>query len=845
MIIALIYPINIFSDNLTNDPDTVPLKQSSTVKTAIYNDSYKQHGSHYNKIWGEHYRKLYYTPITARSVSLETLYGGLKFVDQIPQLHAVVFEDNTGKKYMVKPMGGSSSFLESGFFRDIFKIDDFRNTYIGDFVKEAYTIIHPYSFIVSDELAGKAGLNSNTTQIVYFTGNNYTDTIADGTNINNKLSSISQFPQYNSCDVITDIEVLLAKLQSDPKSRIDRGKYIRTRLFDMLIGDWNKIPENWAWNGFIQKDSTIIYEPDVIDRSYAFAKVDGTLFKQLLEMLGLNFITNYESEIKDIKRINKLGFALDIALTNGSSVNDWISEAAYLRNTLSNIVIDQAFSLLPDEMKNEQADILTANIKSRREKLQSTAIAYYNLLQQTPVITGTNANNRFLINNENNNLRIQIYTKEKNDSLIFDKTYNKSKTKEIWLYGLNGDDSFESVGENKHIPLLLIGGKGMNNYSIENGRNISIIERKTNQYQSNTHSGVKIIYPNDTNALAYDYEKVKYTKWSFTPIGVFDSDLGLNLGTSVAYTVYGFKRMPYTRWHQFSFDYVNGITYQGIFPDYNHRKSIHLYAYIGSPAYFSNFFGFGNETPGYKNEKDAYNRVNINKYIITPGFYYSIDSSQTINLNTSFELYKVKNPKNKNRLINKYYEDDSDIFKSKYFFDASISYQLDKEQKHFISSYKAGLTAGWKINIAEPGRNFPYLLANLGINLSITDKITFATLMKGKTIFTDKYEFYQSATTELRGFRNKRFTGKHSFYQYTDIRYDMGELQNPLAPVTYGFFVGVDHGRVWYPGESSKKWHSSYGGGIWLSLFKKFTGKFSYFASSDTGRFTIELGMGF
>ena len=73
----------------------------------------------------------------------------------------------------------------------------------------------------------------------------------------------------------------------------------------------------------------------------------------------------------------------------------------------------------------------------------------------------------------------------------------------------------------------------------------------------------------------------------------------------------------------------------------------------------------------------------------------------------------------------------------------------------------------------------------------------------------------------------------------------MGRLNNPLTPLNYGVFVGVDHGRVWYPDDVSQKWHSSYGGGFWLTLLRKFTGKFSYFGSSDANRLMFELGMGF
>ena len=48
-----------------------------------------------------------------------------------------------------------------------------------------------------------------------------------------------------------------------------------------------------------------------------------------------------------------------------------------------------------------------------------------------------------------------------------------------------------------------------------------------------------------------------------------------------------------------------------------------------------------------------------------------------------------------------------------------------------------------------------------------------------------------------------------------------------------------------FPGERSHSWHTSYGGGIWLTFLNKFTTKYSWFGSTDSFRFAFELGLGF
>jgi hypothetical protein len=80
------------------------------------------------------------------------------------------------------------------------------------------------------------------------------------------------------------------------------------------------------------------------------------------------------------------------------------------------------------------------------------------------------------------------------------------------------------------------------------------------------------------------------------------------------------------------------------------------------------------------------------------------------------------------------------------------------------------------MNVEDTKRRCPYAESALGFNyrLSSNGKIVLAALLKGKSLFDDKYEFYQAAIVggdqDLRGFRNQRFSGKHTFYQSTDIR---------------------------------------------------------------------------
>ena len=89
--------------------------------------------------------------------------------------------------------------------------------------------------------------------------------------------------------------------------------------------------------------------PIVIDRNHAFTKVDGVLFKQMLKMLSLDFICNYDSLIlKDTKKINKLAFALDMAVAGRSDESVWIRQAQEIQRQMTDSLIDSAFTYLPE-----------------------------------------------------------------------------------------------------------------------------------------------------------------------------------------------------------------------------------------------------------------------------------------------------------------------------------------------------------------------------------------------------------------------------------------------------------------------------------------------------------------
>ena len=98
------------------------------------------------------------------------------------------------------------------------------------------------------------------------------------------------------------------------------------------------------------------------------------------------------------------------------------------------------------------------------------------------------------------------------------------------------------------------------------------------------------------------------------------------------------------------------------------------------------------------------------------------------------------------------------------------------------------VAGSWKMNLNDTKQNFPTLEAKLNFNHKIDakGKLVLATLLKGKTILNNNFEFYQGATLggdyDLRGFRNERFLGNQSFFQSSDFRFTYWKNKKKYYP---------------------------------------------------------------
>jgi outer membrane protein assembly factor BamA len=99
----------------------------------------------------------------------------------------------------------------------------------------------------------------------------------------------------------------------------------------------------------------------------------------------------------------------------------------------------------------------------------------------------------------------------------------------------------------------------------------------------------------------------------------------------------------------------------------------------------------------------------------------------------------------------------------------------------------------------------------------------------------------------LRGYRKNRFIGESMIFFNSDLKIQLLDIATAFLPIKFGVRGFYDIGRVYVRDESSTKFHSGYGGGIFLvPLEQSFSlGLNMAFSEEENGLFIFELGIAF
>tara|TARA_R110002033_G_scaffold113430_4_gene158599 strand:- start:292 stop:3975 length:3684 start_codon:yes stop_codon:yes gene_type:complete len=845
-------------------------KKNSDLYTSasIYTDEEVVKGNFYQFIWGKRYRKYYGTKVTAKNVDLDTLFGGLKPIRKGGghQSKSLRLEDKNGREYVMRALRKNAvQYLQAVAFKNQYIEGQFDDTLSENLLLDIFTGSHPYAPFTVATMAKAINVLHTKPQLFYVPKQkvlaHFNNEFGDELYMieERAASGHGEKPNFGFSNKVISTNDLLKKLTKNADSKIDEDAYIKARLFDMLLGDWDRHEDQWRWAAFKEGKNTL-YKPIPRDRDQVFSiMADGFLLNIVTKSTPtLRLMQSYNEELANPKWFNLEPYPLDIALINQATKNSWDNQVAYIQKNLTDAVIEKALSFFPKEVTDNSVIDIKRKLKGRIKNLQKISDKYYTYINTFSVIKGTNKDDLFEVERlKNGSTEIRVYRIKngKKGELFHKKKYNKKITKEIWIYGLDGKDEFYVFGEKSNpIKTRIIGGQNNDVYTITNGSNVTIYDYKSKKNTFKTNKGIQKL--TDTyNTNVYDYKKLKHNTTAMIPSIGMNPDDGVNIGLVSTFTNFSFERNPFTSQYSIATSYyfaTNGfdIALKSEFSNVIKNWNLGLEASFTSPNYSVNFFGFGNETTNpYYIDEDVfdknYNRVKIRKTQFSPYLIWRGELGGNFKIGLKYQSIKVE------KTVGRYIAT-TNLANKNSFLSAEAHYNFENQDNKAFPTLgmKADFTIGYTSN-TNTKATFSYFIPSLSFNYKLisSGQLVFATKVKSHLTFGNGFEFYQGASIGandgLRGYRNQRFTGKNSFYQKSDIRLNLRKIKTGLLPLQIGIYSGFDYGRVWLENDISTTWNSSFGGGIFLNGADMISANIGVFKGTENARIAFSLGFNF
>tara|TARA_R110002124_G_C8974716_1_gene515902 strand:+ start:55822 stop:59448 length:3627 start_codon:yes stop_codon:yes gene_type:complete len=867
-IASRIFQKKIFEAKKIYDLSHLEKKFPKTVSASVYELEEVEKSDFFRSIWGNHYRHVYGTKVNAEVAILDTLYGGLEVIRPGGghQTRSLRLHDKEGKEYNMRALRKSAvQFLETTTFKGVDGEKYFSNTVTEELISDFYTAAHPYAAFAIPKLAKAAKVYYTNPKLYYVPKQEalgkYSESYGD------QLYMIVEKPSdeytnkksFGYPDDVESTDDLLSKLREDEDYTLDEAAYIRARIFDMLIGDWDRHSDQWRWAEFEDDDGNKKFVPIPRDRDQVFANFDGSFLNTLSSIMGsINQFGVYGADIKDVKWFNEAGSKLDRALIKRSGKDVWIQQARFLQDAIDEKILNSAFASLPEEVQDSTLQEIKTHFIARKSNLVNIVERYYKEFVKFQMLTGTDKDDHFDItrfpDGRTQIIAYRIKDGEK-EEVLFDRIFTSDETEEIWLYGLDDKDVFEVNGHpKKSILIRIIGGQDEDTFNISVGKGIKIYDRRTGDNKVLKKGGAHFRFTNFYEANLYDYKKKGKKSGGISLSVLGNPDSGTILRGRYSKLVNKFIENPYGTKTALSVDYhflTQGLDirlnkgYAAVITDFNLIAD----ARYTSRNYTENFFGFGNETSNPDEFLSLdYNRVNL--AITNAGIGLERASDYGSFFQIKFDLETVKVIRNGTNFVAE--NRPTLLDERKYFAVPNVTYEYKNfdDKDHPTKGMNFSTTLGGIDNL-DNNDITGFVKSNLEFYNSLTHnkRLVLHTRVNGMFLMGDLPQFYQSSSlgahNGLRGYRNERFTGKHSLLGNVNAIYNFEKVKTFLFPLGITVYGGYDIGRVWVEDDPSRKWHNSYGGGFQLAWTNALKGNMSVFNSDEGARLEFGFALNF
>ncbi|MEZ4965742.1 MAG: metallophosphoesterase [Saprospiraceae bacterium] len=845
-----------------------------SIEVPVIKDPVHDVGGLHKLVLGTHYRDVYKGTYTFPVLDLSTVNGGMIPIQQGGgnQTNSLRLKDAQGRQYVLRDLT-----------KDVSRLLPFplnKMTAAQSVAMDNFLSTHPFAPLAIPWLAEAIQVYHTNPTICYvpkqpalgdynadFGGSVYLFEERAG-------GDWSGTGVFGSSEKVISTPDVVEKTLKNNNHKIDQYWVVRARLFDLLIGDWDRHDDQWRWARF-EDGKRKYYRPVPRDRDQAFSKYDGlitTFSRQTMPFL--HQLRVYGPEISNMKWATWSARHFDRAFLNQMSWKEWEAEALSIRKNLTDSVIEHAFDHWPRRARELSAAPIIAGLKQRRDSIIPIAWRRYLLLSKEVDVYGTDEKELFEVTREYDGaVRVRVFEiskkGEKKDK-VFERLFEYGITEVINLYGVGDDDVFEVQGEApRSIKVRMIGGLGKDRFTdrssvegtpkmtvVYDDKGDNIVDGSSETRDARTRRRIYNLY--DHRAAHYEYD---YT--IPLPIIGVNPDDGFTIGANLTKTTYRFKKDPYAAQHNFvgSISFATKswfLQYNGDYLNAFGSWDFLLESQFSGPSYAFNYFGIGNDSEAdFENRSINYYRVRQGQLKLFPALKKRIAGG-----NGQFFIGPMLDIRDLEDTEGRFITSDEAGF----------------SQADFEISYFAGARMGFKYNnldnwlnphrgvIINTGLNYlndletaRYSFTALSTDLSLyrpidqEEALILVTRVGFQHNFGHDFAFYHSPNLggkkTLRGYRAERFYGKTSYYHNIDLRARVLSTYNRILPFTMGVFCGFDYGRVWLDDDENETWHYDYGGGLWLAPLDGLTLYFGVFQprenNEDGPRFFFRVGAGF
>ena len=811
--------------------------------------------AYYQSLWGRNYRKEWTTLVKLPVMWLDTLKGGF-----------ISYKEggsNQSTSLQIKTKGDKEYALRSvdkSLDKVIPKI--FYGTFVADVVNDEVSMSNPYGALAVPALAQAVGVKHTNPVYYYLPEQAILDTL--NKKYAKKVYLLEQRPKgdWSNADNLgnfsdfLDTDEVFPKILGSSDHEVNQQSFVRARLLDFLIGDFDRHADQWKW-GITKVGNKTVYEPVPTDRDQAYSTRDGFLLNLVVRVSGMKYFQEFDHTIDDVRAYATINRVIDRIFSNKLVRSDWEGIAANMQQQLTDKTIETAVKNMPPEIFAIRGNTLIEKLKSRRSHLVEYATDYYRLLAEQPEVVGTAQDEYYEITNlANDETSVSLYKLDANrrkiGSPFYSRIFKERGTDEIRIYGIGGNDIFRISGKmNGEINTRIIGGDGRDSIideSTANGNKRNYIYDNANNYFKKGKN-TRMRLSEDSAVHVYNYQNFLPDKKGLIPhFGYNDWDRFF-VGVRYQFLNNKWRKLPFASRQSIDVDYsllqqAFSTTYIGLFPELIGKWDLNAKANYDMERWI-NFFGLGNETP-FKTTNRNFYRLRTEEAMANLGVSRRVGKS---NFNFSGFYQRVKVLQDTSRFIVKSgIALTPNIFEPDNFAGAEVRYDFADvkdsvlPQKGVTFSLMAKHTQNLKVN----EKSFQRFSGNVQFFIPLIPKISLAIKTGASTITGGTPLFYQypsiGESFDLRGFRRERFSGESTLYNNTELRY-IKKVRSYLFNGKAGLMAFVDNGRVWLPGENSNTIHTTYGAGILLAPFNLVSAAITYSASKEIKMVQLRLGI--